>query len=456
MMKVLIITDGLIDDQSPIGTVLETIVGYIHEESFIVTINLLDSKDTKLAEFSQSQSSFVFQKPRENYTGFSRTAKLGEYLSSLEIKTCGKKFQRVVSSQDWDLILISLYSQSSIRIASNLLFSSKSKVITLLWDDFRWWGMSAKISSKVMGHLLDSQLKIVQSSSHVIVPSSEMASQLVDKTSAEVIVLYPVFEGTKLKDNRSVMVRTGIVIGFAGQTYSSTEIKLASSALDLLTEKYPSLTFELRIFSKDEKFSRELNCRYMGYKSKSELHYGLSSCDLLLLPSPREAWFREIIRGSFPSKLSNYAAARRPVLYLGPLDSSVARFLSLRQYPMMIDTASAHTIAHYIEEFMLSEALKESCLQISESIFDEHFSSEAFRKSLIRIDDRFLRNPHSKKFKTDYFRIQSVPISKIIFLNLLRALTLIRLIMSFPSRIKRKVLRKIFSLILVRPDHIQN
>jgi hypothetical protein len=455
-MKVLIITDGLIDDTSPIGTVLETIVGCISGESLIVTINLLDSETTNLSKFSQSQTSFIFQKPRENYTGFPRTARLGEYLSALEIKTCGNKFQEIASSHEWDLVLISLYSQSSIRIAKSLLFRPKSKVVTLLWDDFRWWGMSSKVPSEVMTYLLDAQMKILRSSSHVIVPSTEMALKLVHETKAEVIVLHPVFVEAKLKQNSSAMVRTGIVIGFAGQTYSSTEIRLVANALGLLTEKYPNLAFELRVYSKDEKFSREINCRYMGYRNKSELHYGLSSCDLLLLPFPREAWFSEIIRGSFPSKLSNYAAARRPVFYLGPLDSSVARFLSLKQYPMMIDTVSAHTIAHYIEEFMLSKALKESCTRIIESIYDEHFSSEAFHKSLTRIDDRFLRTPDSKKIETDYFRVHSVPISKVIFLNLLRALKLFQIITSFPSRIKRKILRKIFSLILVKPDHVES
>ncbi|MBK9128086.1 MAG: hypothetical protein IPM13_09830 [Phycisphaerales bacterium] len=124
-----------------------------------------------------------------------------------------------------------------------------------------------------------------------------------------------------------------LMIGFAGTANGPGEWRALVAALNSTRWKLDGRQVVLRTLSHSicESTPAEAHIEHLGYRPLPDVVQHLSDCDMLYLPFFSEPAWRVSADTVFPTKLTTYLAAGRPVLYHGPPGSAVERFFE--RYP---------------------------------------------------------------------------------------------------------------------------
>lgn len=140
--------------------------------------------------------------------------------------------------------------------------------------------------------------------------------------------------GTRRSGNESTLpgLSAGRVlnIGFAGSMYARTSSNAFLDALDSVNWHVGGRRVRIHYFGSDlilKGIKQPADVRYLGWRPEAEVVEALSRTDLLYLPYMFDGKDDMRARLSFPTKLSTYLSARRPIFYHGPEYSAPARFL---------------------------------------------------------------------------------------------------------------------------------
>ncbi len=123
--------------------------------------------------------------------------------------------------------------------------------------------------------------------------------------------------------------REDFIIAIAGQIYATSEWETLILALNTLNWKIAGKKAKIRILSRYAAMwaNTSTNIEYLGWRSQSETIALLADSDILFCPYWFSPDFAVEARLSYPSKLTSYFAAGRPVLFLGPSYSSPAKLI---------------------------------------------------------------------------------------------------------------------------------
>jgi hypothetical protein len=115
---------------------------------------------------------------------------------------------------------------------------------------------------------------------------------------------------------------------------------------------------------------------------------------LAYLPYWLDRKYAEIVKMTFPNKLATYVAARVPVLYHGPQDSSPTRFL--QRFPVGLNCGSLETtdLAAAIERLVSDPAFRSDAMRFCDQAYEQELSDAVFRQrfaEFVGIDSRWLR-----------------------------------------------------------------
>ena len=123
-------------------------------------------------------------------------------------------------------------------------------------------------------------------------------------------------------------------IGFAGSITAQRPFRQLIRMLDQTNWRIHDKDVTLRLigsrYTLDARGPQRIE--YFGWRSLSETVHLLAECDMLYLPQPFEANLRPLAELSFPTKLTTYVAAGRPVLLHAPSYASITPFLN--NYPL--------------------------------------------------------------------------------------------------------------------------
>jgi glycosyltransferase involved in cell wall biosynthesis len=124
-----------------------------------------------------------------------------------------------------------------------------------------------------------------------------------------------------------------LTIGLAGSLYGREAQATLFRVFESTGWNIAGRNVRLRILSNsfNVQVSSHANIEFLGWRSVSETIVLLSGCDLLYLPYWFEPRLRYSARLCFPTKLTAYLAAGRPVLVHAPFDSAPAQFIG--RYP---------------------------------------------------------------------------------------------------------------------------
>ena len=123
----------------------------------------------------------------------------------------------------------------------------------------------------------------------------------------------------------------------------------------------------------------------------------LAQCDILYCPYWFSAEFQEEARLSFPSKLTTYLAAGRPVLFHGPAYSSPAVFLERERAGICCTSSEPSAVVGALTTIATNGELRATLTKNGRLAWQERLSVRAQRAEFARflgVEEEFLANGH--------------------------------------------------------------
>jgi hypothetical protein len=142
---------------------------------------------------------------------------------------------------------------------------------------------------------------------------------------------------------------------------------------------------------------RPANIEFCGFHSPAETVRILSGCDAAYLPQPFEPALHELARYSFPTKLSTYLAAGRPILIHAPEHASLAEFYGQFAVGARCSVLDPNVLAAAIET--LAEGTNGGAVAAVGAAARTEFSHETFlgrTADLFGVDRAVLLRPASQ------------------------------------------------------------
>ena len=236
-----------------------------------------------------------------------------------------------VESQKAEVIWAVLDCPTVIYIATAVSKRLGIPLVVLVWDSPELLAHQLHQDRWSTSRLMTMFEKCVQSATRVGVICEKMADEYRRRYGVidSIVVRHGVDPGSGSQPQRNLN-NDEFVIGFAGSITAKKAFSSLVAALDKTGWKINGRKATLRLIGAryllDARTPQHIE--YFGWRTNEETIGLLSQCHLLYLPQPFSHELRLLAELSFPTKLTTYAAAGRPMLIHGPEYASVIEFLS--------------------------------------------------------------------------------------------------------------------------------
>ena len=122
-----------------------------------------------------------------------------------------------------------------------------------------------------------------------------------------------------------------------------------------------------------------------GWGTQEQVHVAMAGADLLLAPFGFDAESRQLGIRSFPSKMADYFAARKPVLVCAPPESSIARYIRQWDCAELVDEPSAQAMAKGLHRLATSQDRRRHVVQRGEEAFRANHDVNRQRAELLAL-----------------------------------------------------------------------
>jgi glycosyltransferase involved in cell wall biosynthesis len=186
-----------------------------------------------------------------------------------------------------------------------------------------------------------------------------------------------------------------VVIGMAGQLYADVEWSALLNALDVLQWKLCGRQVRVRLLGRWAGIgaSGRMNVEFLGWRPQDETVTLMSEADILFCPYWFDPAYETEARLSFPSKLTTYLAAGRPVLFFGPPYASPARFLESEGAGLCCTALDRNTLIRNLERLVSDTDLYAHLARQGREAFDRHFGLESLRQSFLDFTQHATNRP---------------------------------------------------------------
>jgi glycosyltransferase involved in cell wall biosynthesis len=174
-----------------------------------------------------------------------------------------------------------------------------------------------------------------------------------------------------------------IRIGFIGSVTAGTAFQAFILALDQNEWRIGGREVYLRLAGHrfDLWCQKPANIEYLGWRSLEDSIAMLSESDINYLPQPFEAGLQAMSRLSFPTKLTTYLAAGRPVLLHCPKTASLFRFHQENPFGICVDSLEQGEIVSALECLLSDRKRYSDRVSAGQAALEKEFSSERFYSS---------------------------------------------------------------------------
>jgi hypothetical protein len=228
--------------------------------------------------------------------------------------------------------------------------------------------------------------------------------------SVETVPLVPSIDQAEVPARTSaVRDSRRVVIGLAGQIYAHDAWAALVSSLDGVGWRIGGRRVALRLLGLSD-WGRELALRavaptsllpehveFSEWRPQTEALALLGDCDILYCPYWFGAEFEEEARLSFPSKLTTYLAAGRPVLFHGPAYSSPAVFLERERAGICCTSLEPAAVLGALTRIATDAELRATVTTNGRLAWQEQLSVRAQRAEFARflgVEDDLLAGGH--------------------------------------------------------------
>src|SRR5262249_8338932 len=127
---------------------------------------------------------------------------------------------------------------------------------------------------------------------------------------------------------------------------------------------------------------KKSNIRFFGFRRSDEATRLLSRAHVGYVPYWFDLKYSDCVRQCFPNKISLYISSNLPILYHGPADSSVQRFLEKYPVGLACNTLDPVAIAETVRRFLHEEQLRATAGIAREAAIAQELGVSAARRRL--------------------------------------------------------------------------
>lgn len=331
-------------------------------------------------------------KPREDWGN--TAGKWGKYRSFvMETLTSWRDIPRIVDaivdfgqSVNADAIWCVLQGQSMIRLARPAARRLQLPLLTSIWDPPGWWMRANKVHPAISEQVLTEFGETIRASSSTGTASWAMAKEYGDRYGAKATPLLPsLAPELAVAPAKAPATASHFTIGMAGQMYAQNEWNALIQALTQVDWRIAGRAVRIRLLGRWAGLGSngKMFVEFLGWHSQEETIELLSEADVLYCPYWFDPAFHEESRLSFPSKLTTYLAAGRPVLFHGPEYASPAVFLEERSAGECCYSLEPEAIITSLTKLASDEAYYQETAQNGSKAFMECLTLPALQKNFL-------------------------------------------------------------------------
>jgi glycosyltransferase involved in cell wall biosynthesis len=283
-----------------------------------------------------------------------------------------------------DALWCVLQGKTMIRLARPVAKGLGVPLYTQVWDPPFWWLRDTRTDNVTKRLVLQEFDRVLRDSSGCAAASWAMAEQYHADYGTRAVPVIPSLDAsmamppaTRLHDNDE------LVIGLAGQIYSVDEWEALIAALDSVSWTICDRKVRIRLMGREAHLHADCSMRveFLGWGSQAETIRLLSEADILYCPYWFDPDFENEARLSFPSKLTTYLAAGRPVLFHGPAYASPAGFLRDNNSGMCCHSLEKNVIIDAIKRMITESGEYGILAQNGSTAFLQHLTLESMQQS---------------------------------------------------------------------------
>lgn len=259
------------------------------------------------------------------------------YRSMVPARRIAKEAVRFGRKESVDAVWCVLQGQTMIRLAIPVATGLEVPLLSWVWDPPGWWMREYGVDSLTAGLVLRRFDEVLRRSSAIGAASWAMAEEYSQRYGVRAVAVVPGLDsGWAVSPASGMNPGNDLVIGVAGQLYASDEWNALLRALGTVGWRVAGRDVRIRLLGRQANLSSagEARVEFLGWAPQREAIRILSASDILYCPywfSPR---FEAESRLCFPSKVTTYLAAGRPILFHGPAYASPSRFLEEHEAAM--------------------------------------------------------------------------------------------------------------------------
>jgi hypothetical protein len=275
-----------------------------------------------------------------------------------------------------------------VRVAPDLVAASLPVHITV-HDDPAWAYAILTRRYLALAPLLARDLKrSLRGASSVDVVSEPMARRYRSRYGIESTIVHRGLAGP-VRPSPAYDRRHGVAVAVLGSTYGLREVGTLAQALGLLSERLRLPTRLTVIGGVDQTQVKRLcppdvALEMPGHLDEVEGVARLASSFLLYLSYPFGRRGKVLRTTSFPTKLSTYIMAARPLLLHMPADSSVASLGTKSPYATLWQSINPEDGADAIHRLWLDDRTDQSFHGAAEQVREQHFDLSNNRAVLLQ------------------------------------------------------------------------
>lgn len=286
-----------------------------------------------------------------------------------------------------EVLWIVVQGQTMVRLGAELQSQLAMPMYSQLWDPLGWWLRANRIDPSTASELESKFDALMRASVAIGAASWAMAEQYGGKYGVRAVPLIPGIPSRmqQVCDDTATQPKAAFVIGMAGQLYAVEEWKRLLQACQSLNWRVGGKKIKIRLLGAacTIPVSGEVCIEYRGYHTQQSTVQLLSECDVLFLPYWFDARFRQEAELSFPSKLSTYCAAGKPILAHGPSYASPVQFVDSENIGWTVTVDEQSALADTIVESDANVEERSCRGKNASTVFLRELSSDRMRRRFL-------------------------------------------------------------------------
>lgn len=304
------------------------------------------------------------------------------YMHFVKVPRIANEVVNFAKKNGVDRIWCIMEGQTMFRLAVLVKKRLNLPLYTEVWDPPGWWLRANRVdylSRKVIMNTFDKAMRLSRANAAA---SWAMSDYYNEKYRCNAIPVIPSLDKSWiLKPAEKLHDRDTVIIGMAGQLYAEAEWINLLLTLERVNWTIAGKKIMIRLMGRQIEAHANTPHRieFLGWQSQPDTLKLLSESDILYCPYWSDPVFVEEAKYSFPSKLTTFLAAGRPVFFHGPEYASPARFLKKYDAAVFSHDCSTVNIYNALEALIKDTALYARLAANGTKAISENLTLEVMR-----------------------------------------------------------------------------